>query len=80
MKVIKRFKAIMRFQTSKLVDIWFSWLFRYSDTCTFCPPPFHCVVREECYVVRGSEFVVDTLRAQLLLQFWTDPFETLQVF
>ena len=31
-------------------------------------------------VMRGSEFVVGTLWAQLLLQFWTDPFETLQVF
>ena len=27
-----------------------------------------------------SLYVVDTLWAQLLLQFWTDPFETLQVF
>ena len=25
-------------------------------------------------------YVVGTLWAQLLLQFWTDPFETLQVF
>ena len=27
-----------------------------------------------------SEYEVGTLWAQLLLQFWTDPFETLQMF
>ena len=31
-------------------------------------------------MVCGSEFVVGTLWAQLLLRFWTHPFETLQVF
>ena len=31
-------------------------------------------------VMRGSEFVVGTLWVQLFLQFWIDPFETLQVF
>ena len=32
-----------------------------------------------CIVVRGSEFIVGTLWAQLLLQFLTNPSEILQV-
>ena len=32
------------------------------------------------YYESVSEFKVGTLWAQLLLQFWTDSFETLQVF
>ena len=56
----------------------------------FCPPPFRrkarghrsiqlSVVCGAWFVVRGSEFIVGTLWAQLLLQFLTNPSEILQV-
>ena len=56
----------------------------------YCPLPFRrkarrhgiglSVVPGAWRVMRGSEFVVGTLWVQLLLQFWTDPCETWQVF
>ena len=39
-----------------------------------------CVVRYSCCVMRGSEFVVGTLWAQLLLQFWTNPLKLYRCF
>ena len=38
------------------------------------------VARDAWRVVRGSEFLVGTLSPQLLPQFLSDPFETLQMY